>query len=154
MTRELPKSNPETDDGDPITDYIQFRGRQTSVVLDDFGIRFQMIQKDTPEGGHQMHEPLPVVSEEAIREGEAPANAVAEPVAEQITHGELSNPMICYGVVCEFPTDDGVCGEVFPTPESLNGHLSSHYSDGDGENQRGGDSSGGDTEADADGDTE
>lgn len=149
MARELPKDEPEDDGGDPITDYIQFRGRQASVVLDEFGIRFGMTVKETPEGGFLMHEPLPVASAEAIEEGEAPANAVAEAVAEQITHGELANPLICYGVVCEHPTDDGdVCGKVFPSPESLNGHMSTHYS-GESENQRDAGSSGSDTEEDA-----
>lgn len=148
MARELPKTEPETDDGDPITEFIQFRGRQTSVVLDDFGIRFSMTVKDTPEGAFRMHEPLPVATEEAIRAGEAPPNAVAEPVAEQITNGELSNPLICYGVVCEHPTEDGeVCGEVFASPEALNGHLSTHYAAD--ENQRDADTSAGEPEEDA-----
>jgi len=148
MARELPKTEPEDEDGDPITEYIQFRGRQTSVVLDDFGVQFGMTKQDTPAGGIRMHEPLPVASEEAIQAGESPPNAVAEPVAEQITNGELSNPLICYGVVCEHPTEDGICGEVFPTPKSLNGHLSSHYSDSDDENQRDADSSDAKTEED------
>lgn len=149
MARELPKDEPETDDGDPITDYIQFRGRQTSVVLDDFGIQFKMIKKETPDGGFRMHEPLPVASQEAIQAGEAPENAVAQPVAEQITNGELANPLVCYGVICEYPTEEGICGEVFESPESLNGHLSSHYG-GQAENQRDADSSG----SEADGDNE
>jgi hypothetical protein len=149
MARELPKDEPESEDGDPITDCIQFRGRQTSAVLDDFGIRFTMMQKDTPEGGFQMHEPLPVASEEAIRAGEAPANAVAGPVAEELTHGELSNPLICYGVVCEHPTEEGICGQVFPNMKSLNGHLSSHYQVEESENQRDADSSDSNTETDA-----
>ena len=154
MARELPKTEPESDDGDPITEYIQFRGRQTSVVLDDFGIRFQMMQKETPEGGFRMHEPLPIASEEAIRAGEAPANAVAAPVAEELTHGELSNPLICYGVICEHPVDDpddpeAICGQVFPSVKSLNGHLSSHYQADSDENQRDADSSGSATETDA-----
>lgn len=148
MVRELPNDEPEDDEGDPIPEYIQFRGRQTSVVLDDFGIRFQTVEQETPEGAFQVHEPLPVASEEAIRAGEAPENAVAEPVAEQITHGDLSNPLICYGVICEHPTEDGICGEVFPSPKSLSGHMSVHY-DGDSENQRDADSSGGGTESDA-----
>jgi len=148
MARELPKHEPEDDEGEVITEAIQFRGRQTSVVLDDFGIRFQMMIKETPEGGFRMHEPLPVASEEAISAGEAPANAVAAPVAEELAHGGLSNPLISYGVVCEHPTDEGSCGEVFPSMKSLNGHLSSHYSDADDENQRDADSSGGNTETD------
>lgn len=150
MARELPKDEPETDDGDVITDCIQFRGRQTSVVLDDFGIRFQMIENDTPEQSFRVHEPLPVATEEEIEAGEAPANAVAAPVAEQITHGELANPLICYGVVCEYPTEDGICGEVFGSPESLNGHMSTHYGGkADAENQRDADTSGSGTEEDA-----
>lgn len=139
MVRELPTDEPEDEDGEPIRDFIQFRGRQTSVTLDDFGIRFRTVQKETPEAAFPIHEPLPVASTEAIRAGEAPDNAVAEPVAEQLTHGELSNPLVCYGVVCEYPTDDGICGDVFPTPKSLGGHISTHYSD---ENQRDADSSG------------
>jgi hypothetical protein len=148
MARELPKVEPETDDGEIIREFIQFRGRQTSVVLDDFGIRFQMMEKETPEGGFQMHEPLPVASEEAIRAGEAPANAVAAEVAEELAHGELSNPLVQFGVVCEHPTEEGICGKVFPSLKSLNGHLSSHYSDADDENQRDADSSASGTEAD------
>lgn len=154
MARELPRTEPENDDGDPITEFIQFRGRQCSVVLDDFGIRFQMIDKETPEGGFRMHEPLPIASEEAIRAGEAAANAVAAPVAEELTHGELSNPLIQYGVICEHPVDDpddpeAICGQVFPSVKSLNGHLSSHYTEADSENQRDADSSESATEEDA-----
>lgn len=148
MTRELPKTEPESDDGEIIREFIQFRGRQTSVVLDEFEIRFTMMEKETPEGSFLMHEPLPVASEEAIRAGEAPANAVAEPVAEEMTHGEMSNNLICYGVICEHPVSEGeICGQVFPSPESLNGHMSTHYSS---ENQRDADSSGGDTEMETD----
>lgn len=148
MARELPYTEPESDEGDVITEFIQFRGRQTSVVLDDFGIRFQMMEKETPEGGFQMHEPLPVASEEAIRAGEAPANAVAAEVAEELAHGELSNPLIWFGVICEHPDDDGICGEVFPSMKSLNGHLSSHYNTPEDGNQRDADSSDGGTEED------
>jgi hypothetical protein len=148
MPRELPKTEPEDDDGEPIREAIQFRGRQTSVVLDDFGIRFTTMMKETPEGGFLMHEPLPVASEDAIQAGEAPANAVAEPVAEELTHGELSNPLISYGVICEHPTDEGICGEVFPSMKSLNGHLSSHYPDADDPIQRDADSSDQGTETD------
>jgi len=148
MARELPKTEPEDEDGNVITEAIQFRGRQTSVVLDEFGIRFQMMDKETPEGGFLMHEPLPVASQEAISAGEAPANAVAEPVAEELTHGELSNPLIQYGVVCEHPTEEGICGEVLPSVKSLNGHLSSHYESPEDGNQRDADSSDGGTETD------
>jgi len=150
MPRELPRTEPEDDDGEPIREAIQFRGRQTSVVLDEFGIRCQMMVKDTPAGGFRMHEPLPVATEEAIQSGDAPANAVAEPVAEAVTNGDLANPLIRYGVVCEHPTGDGgICGKVFPSMKSLNGHLSTHYPEAE-ENQRDADSSG--TNADDTGD--
>jgi len=127
---------PKTDSG---SEFIQFRGRQASVVLDEFGIRFTDMVKETPDGepNIRMHEPLPVADAEAIRAGEAESNAVARPVAEQITNGDLANPLINWGVMCEYPTEDGVCGDVFDTPKSLNGHLSHHY-DGEPEpeNQR------------------
>lgn len=147
---------PETDSEG--CEFIQFRGRQPSVVLDDFGIRFTDTTVETPDGepNFRQHEPLPVASEEAIRAGEAPENAVAEPVAEQITNGDLANPLICYGVVCEFPTEEGICGDVFDTPESLNGHMSTHYSSSDpadAENQRDVDSSAGEPEESDEGDT-
>jgi len=152
MTKELPKENSGSE-------YIQFRGRQTSVVLDDFGIRFTCEPKDTPDGvpSFPHHVPLPVADREAIRAGDAEPNAVATEVAESLatTEEELAemdpderiqvpyNPLVRFGVVCEFPTEDGgVCGEVFDTPESLNGHMSKHYSGKQGD----GDSS----EADAD----
>lgn len=134
MTQELPKAEPE----DP--ECIQFRGRQTSVLLEDFGIRFQMIKQQSPAGTFLMHEPLPIASERAIQSGNAPENAVAAPVAEELTHGEISNPLICYGVVCEFPDPHTgeICGDVFPSMDSLIGHLSSHTN----ENQRDADSTG------------
>jgi hypothetical protein len=148
MARTLPKDEPESDDGDPIKEYIQFRGRQTSVVLDEFGIRFSMEEKETPTRTFRVHKPLPVASEETIRNGDAPPNAVAAPLAEELTHGELSNSLIWYGVVCEHPTEDSeVCGEVFASPEAVSGHQSVHYQ-ADQENQRDADSS----QADADGD--
>jgi hypothetical protein len=144
MARELPTTEPEDDDGEVIREFIQFRGRQTSVVLDEFGIRFQMMIKDTPDGEFRMHEPLPVASRDAIEAGETPANAVAEPVADELTRGDLSNPLINYGIVCEYPTGDGeLCGEVYPSLKSLNGHLSSHSPDNeaaDGGNEREADS--------------
>jgi len=121
MPRELPKTEPES------ADVIQFRGRQTSVILDDFGITFRITTQESPAGTFRMHEPLPIASEESIRSGDEPPNAVAAPVAEEITHGEISNPLICYGAVCEVPDPDGgICGEVFPSKDALIGHLSSH----------------------------
>lgn len=135
--RELTKN----DSGE---EFIQFRGRQTSVVLDDFGIRFDTEVKETPDGvpNFRAHKPLPVAGSEAIRAGEAPDDAVAKEVAELITAEDGGNPLICWGVVCEFPTEEGeVCGQVFDSPESLNGHMSTHYG-----KQGAGDSSGSDAD--------
>lgn len=117
------------------------------MVLDDFGIRFDLEVKETPDGvpNFRAHRPLPVAESEAIRAGEAPDDAVAKEVAEQITDGDLANPLICWGVVCEFPTEEGeICGQVFDSPESLNGHMSTHYG-----KQGAGDSSEPDADTDA-----
>jgi hypothetical protein len=118
MTRELPRD----DAGD---EWIQFRGRQTSVTVDDFGIRFVCSERELPSGATIVqHDPLPVVDRDA---DDPPANAVVRAVAEAITNGDLSNPVICWGVVCEHPVGDGeICGEVFASPEALNSHLGSH----------------------------
>lgn len=138
MTRELPTDNSGTE-------YIQYRGYQSQVVVDDFGIQFGMTTRsiDTPGSApnHLVHEPLPVGTGDG---------GVAPEVAEALVEGELSNPLIAYGVACEFLVDDDdgedegegeVCGEVFDTPEALNGHLRMHYEDedeaeaGDGETE-------------------
>jgi hypothetical protein len=112
MTRDLPKDN----EGDQ---YLQFRGRQTSVTADDFGILFTTEFRDD----RRVHKPLPVVDPD---DEDPPANAVVRPVADELVD---SNPLVCYGIACEIPTEDGVCGDVFATPKALDGHKTVH-SDG------------------------
>lgn len=110
MTRKLSLD----DTGDQ---YIQFRGRQTSVTADEFGILFSC----ELQGDRVVHKPLPVVDPD---ENDPPANAVARPVAERLTE---RNPMICWGVACEHPTEDGeVCGKVLESPKAVNSHKSVH----------------------------
>jgi len=109
MTRQLP----QTDEGEQ---FIQFRGRQTSVSVDDFGILFTTEDRD----GRRVHKPLPVVDPD---DEDPPANAVARPVAERLTE---TNPLICWGVACEHPTEDGVCGDVFATRKAVNSHSGVH----------------------------
>lgn len=109
MPHDLPKDN----EGDQ---YIQFRGRQTSVTADDFGILFTTEVRD----GRRVHKPLPVVD---VDDPDPPANAVVRPVADELVD---RNPLVCYGIACEEPTDDGVCGDVFPTPKALDGHKTVH----------------------------
>lgn len=107
MTRNLPN----TDEGDQ---YIQWRGRQTSVTVDDYGLLFRC-----EPGGR--HVPLPVVEPDAE---DPPANAVARPVAEALTD---ANPLVNWGIVCEQMTEDGdVCGDVFASPKALNSHKGVH----------------------------
>ena len=152
------KALPKTDSG---TDYIQFRGYQTSVTLDDFGVRFQTGRRETPDGSADVltHEPLPVVDQDEIPDPDAdvPPNAIAREVAEALTDGDLANPLVCWGVVCEWPeTDDEgeetdeVCGEVFDSPQSLNGHMRVHYDGDDEGGERGNDSGGNGDEDGAD----
>ena len=112
MTRDLPKDN----EGDQ---WLQFRGRQTSVTADDFGILFTTEFRDD----RRVHKPLPVVDED---DPDPPANAVLREVADALVE---RNPLVCYGIACEVPTEDGVCGEVFATPKALDGHKTVH-SDG------------------------
>lgn len=132
MTRDLPKDN----EGDQ---WIQFRGRQTSVTADDFGILFTTEER----GNRIVHKPLPVVEED---DPDPPANAVLREVADTLVD---RNPLVCYGIACEEPTEDGVCGEVFATPKALDGHKTVHNdgsdpSDTDGADDESGDDAGGD----------
>jgi len=115
MTRDLPKDN----EGDQ---YLQFRGRQTSVTADDFGILFTTEFRDD----RRVHKPLPVVDPD---DEDPPANAVVRPVADELVD---SNPLVCYGIACEIPTEDGVCGDVFATPKALDGHKTVHSDGSDG----------------------
>jgi hypothetical protein len=114
MTRDLPKDN----EGDQ---WLQFRGRQTSVTADDFGILFTTEFRDD----RRVHKPLPVVDED---DPDPPANAVVRPVADELVD---SNPLVGYGIACEEPTEDGVCGEVFASPKALDGHKTVHNGDAD-----------------------
>jgi hypothetical protein len=118
MPRELPKDN---SDG---RDYIQFRGLQTSVTVDRYGVRFETEHR----GGQVAHKPLPVVNPDS---DDPPDDAVARPVADALVE---SNPLIGWGVACEQITDDGdICGDVFDTPKAEASHRSVHteYTDGD-----------------------
>ena len=130
MTRDLPKDN----EGDQ---YLQFRGRQTSVTADDFGILFTTEFRDD----RRVHKPLPVVDPD---DEDPPANAVVRPVADELVD---SNPLVCYGIACEIPTEDGVCGDVFATPKALDGHKTVHSdgSDGTDDDTEPADDGGGDT---------
>lgn len=109
MTRDLPKDN----EGDQ---FIQFRGRQTSVTADDFNILFTTERR----GDRIVHKPLPVVDED---DPDPPANAVVRPVAERLVD---RNPLVAYGIACEEQTEDGVCGAVFESPKALDGHKTVH----------------------------
>jgi len=122
MTRALPTE-------DSGREYIQFRGYQSSVTLDRFGIRFTTEHRETPEAvpNRVVHVPLPVADREEIVAGEAPRNAISRAVAEQLTEGDLRNPLVCWGVACEHVEDGETCGRVFDTPQALSGHLRAHY---------------------------
>lgn len=122
--RELPK----TDSG---TDYLQFRGSQTSVTNDDTGVRFVIDYS----GERPTHVPLPVADPD---DDDPPDNAVARPIAEHLVE---SNPLVCYGVVCEHvdPETGDVCGDTFDTPKARDSHLSVHAEDSTGGTDGGGD---------------
>ena len=123
MTRTLPKA----DEGDEA---IQFRGPQTSVTHDQTGVHFTTEVRN----GRRVHRPIPVVDPGDDSDIDGPT--VARPVAEYLTE---SNPLICWGVVCEQPTDGGVCGAIFSSQKGLNSHLSVHSGDAE-DGDDGGDS--------------
>ena len=117
MPMKLPTENERPDEpSDGIVGYLQFRGSQSSVTNDDFGVRF------TTEisGGRVQHVPHPVVEPDME---DPPANAIAKPVAEELAK---RNAQVCWGVACEHVDDGDVCGDVFPTPASRNSHQSKH----------------------------
>lgn len=116
----MTKTLPTTDEGD---EYIQFRGPQTSVTHDATGVHFGCISRN----GRRVHQPHRVVDPGEDVDGDEPT--VARPVAEYLVD---RNPLVCWGVVCEHPTGGGVCGQAFPTPASLNSHLSVHADSEDG----------------------
>ena len=108
----------EVEDGDAVPEYVQFRGGQSSVTVDDFNLLFVTEHRN----GRIAHKPLPVATEDEVRDGDAPQNAVVLPVAVELVR---TNPLFGFGVACEEPG----CGAVFATPKSLDGHQSSHRDD-------------------------
>lgn len=112
MTRKLP-----TEDAD-ARDFIQYRGPQTSVTHDATGVHFGTEHRH----GRIAHKPLPVVDADTDP-ADAPADAVARPVAEELVE---SHPLICWGVACED------CGDVFDSREAVNPHQQAHTDDGSG----------------------
>lgn len=114
--------------------YIQYRGFQSDVTVQGVGVAFRVGRRETPEGYPDMteHVALPVATREEILSGEAAPNAVPEELARELVEGDVSNPLIRYGVACEHVEDGEVCGEVFDSPDALNGHLGTHYGGADG----------------------
>lgn len=110
MTRELPTENAGTD-------FIQYRGRGTSVTIDGAPVRFTVDKRN----GRLVHTPLPVVEPD---DQDPPADGVVRPLAEHLVE---TNNLIAFGVACEHPD----CGEVFETPEKRNGHMQTHADDSD-----------------------
>lgn len=121
------ESVPELDavvDGDAVPELIQFRGAGTSVTVDDFNLIFSTEQRN----GRTAHKPLPVATEDDVRSGDAPQNAVVLPVAVELVR---TNGLFGFGVACE------QCGKVFKNKKGLDGHQSSHRDtpDEDGDNE-------------------
>lgn len=105
----MPRPQPHDDAG---RDFIQFRGRQTSVVHDQTGVRFGTEVRD----GRRCHAPVPVVPDDTDPSA-MPADGVIMSVAEHLTE---SNPLINWGIACS------TCGAVFPDRSALSGHQASH----------------------------
>jgi hypothetical protein len=116
--KELPKEDAKPDD-EEATPFIQFRGRQSRVLAEDYNILFTTEERNGVRG----HQPLPVVDPE---DEDPPANAVVKPLAEELVD---TNPLICWGIACEHIEDGEVCGELFATRKELNGHQSVHRED-------------------------
>lgn len=110
----------EVEDGDAVPSAIQYRGGHGSVTVDDFNLIFNTEERN----GRIAHKPLPVATEEDMRNGDAPPNAVLLPVAVELVR---TNPLFGFGVACEHPD----CGKVFESRKSLDGHQSSHRDDAD-----------------------
>lgn len=107
-------------DREAVPELIQFRGAGTSVTVDDFNLIFTTEQRN----GRTAHKPLPVATEDDVRSGDAPQNAVVLPVAVELVR---TNGLFGFGVACEHVTDDGeACGKVFKNKKALDGHQSSH----------------------------
>lgn len=111
-------------DREAVPEYIQFRGSSANVTVDDFNLIFT-----TEERNERIaHKPLPVATEDDVRAGDAPQNAVVLPVAVELVR---SNNLFGFGVACE------ACGKVFKNKKALDGHQSSHRDtpDEDGDNE-------------------
>lgn len=119
--KELPKEDAKPDD-EEATPFIQFRGSQSRVMVEDYNLLFTTEERNGTHG----HQPLPVVDPEAE---DPPTNAVVQPLAEELVS---TNPLICWGIACEQEHDGEVCGEVFATRKELNGHQSVHRDDEEG----------------------
>lgn len=133
MVRDLTNEENQTEsepplddvvDGDAVPDFVQFRGSSTNVTVDDFNLIFTTEQRN----GRIAHKPLPVATEDDVRAGDAPRNAVVLPVAVELVR---TNNLFGFGVACE------QCGKVFKNKKGLDGHQSSHRDtpDEDGDNE-------------------
>jgi hypothetical protein len=128
MTRLLTRDDYEYDD-DADARYIQFRGRQTVVSVEGVPVIFECEQASGFDG--RRHKPLPVVPDDPDPDADIPSDAVAESVAEALCE---NNPVICWGVVCEYPTgddDNEVCGEVLKSPSSVENHAAQKHNGDD-----------------------
>jgi hypothetical protein len=122
----MPRTRTQESEG---SDFIQFRGRQTSVTVDAVGVHFGTERRN----GRIAHEAIPVVSDDVDpRQDDVPSNAVVESVAEALTE---SNHLIAYGVACEHPD----CDAVFDTPQAVSSHQSAHADDDTADGGDGGD---------------
>lgn len=128
------ESEPPLDDvldGDAVPEFVQFRGSSSNVTVDDFNLIFTTEWRN----GQKTHKPLPIATEDDVRAGEAPQNAVVLPVAVELVR---SNNLFGFGVACEHVDADGdPCGKVFSNTKGLDGHQSSHRDtpDEDGDNE-------------------
>jgi hypothetical protein len=113
-------------DRESVPSFIQFRGASTSVTVDDFNLIFTTEQRNE----RIAHKPLPVATEDAVKSGDAPRNAVVLPVAVELVR---TNNLFGFGVACE------QCGKVFETTKALDGHQSSHRDDPDADGDNEGD---------------
>lgn len=119
MTHQL-----QTDDSG--TEYVQFRGAQSSVTLDEYPVVFEETTRPVGDGEIQCHGAYPVVGPDgAMTESEAEAGDEVGLWHEIAAELAESNPLVCYGMACE------LCDTVCETPDGLESHLS----DSHGENK-------------------
>lgn len=119
MTRELTRENSGTE-------YVQFRGPQTSVVLDEYPVRFALEYREYGDTTIRCHDPHPVVGPDGamtMEEAEdSDETAIWHEVASEVVE---RNPMVGFGVACE------LCDDVFDTPNGLGSHMRTHADDTD-----------------------